>query len=87
MAVESWGIILNIKVGVREVASESIIVGPPHEVREWLQHSGQAGRAGMANPKAFRELTNHAEVGRHLCVRLCGLEASLPEDIQVPFFL
>lgn len=85
MAVASWGIILNIKVGVGEVTSES--VGPPREVREWLQHSGQAGRAGMANPKAFRELANHAEVGRHLCVRLCGLEASLPEDIQVPFFL
>lgn len=69
MAVESLGIILNIKVGVGEVASKSM--GPPHEVWEWLQHSGQAGRAGMANPKAFRELANHTEVGTH----------------RVPFFL
>lgn len=72
MAIESLDIILKINVGVGEVVSES--VGPLHEVSvkvwEWTQRSGQGCRAGVANPRAFRELANHTDVGRCLDKRL-----------------
>lgn len=80
LAVESLGVILKMKVGVGGVASGP--AGPLHEagveVWERSRHSGRGSvLAGMANPQAFGGLAKHADAGRRLRVRLCGLEASL----------
>lgn len=81
----------SIKVRVGEVASGS--VGPLREdevegeVWEWTQHSEQGCRAGMANPRASRQLARDANWGRPLGVRLCGLEAGPPGTVGSFLFM